>query len=369
MGRIKKQKILKPGKKDGRERQRNQGKGTVTLRTLAAHVGLSVGTISALLNDSPSSKHIPKETRERVLAAAREFDYHPNFFARSLRNKRTYTIGVIAHEIGDSYSSLVIAGIEKLARQKDYFFITGIHRHDPDLFDRYAKVLLQRGAEGMITVDYNLRHSLPVPTVAVAGHPQHKGVTNIILDHQRAATIALEHLVGLGHRKIAFMKGHPESSDSQTRWLAICDVAQRMGLDVRPSLTIQIEPQESSPRVGYLHAKKLIGGKLGFTALFAYNDITALGSMRAFQEAGYEVPRDISVMGFDDITLAEFHYPSLTTVRQPLRQMGEIALQTLLEKIEGREGDGQEIAIQPELVPRESTAKAPVHPQTLGAKS
>jgi LacI family transcriptional regulator len=340
------------------EKGRNLAPGTVTLRTIAAHVGLSVGTISALLNDSPSSRHIPKETRDRVLTAARELDYRPNFFARSLRNKRTYTIGVIAHEIGDSYSSLIIAGIEKLARQRDYFFITGIHRHDPSLFDRYAKVLLQRGAEGMITVDYNLRYSLPVPTVAVAGHPQYKGVTNIILDHQRAAAIALEHLVGLGHRKIAFMKGHPGSSDSQTRWLAICEVAHGMGLEVDPSLTIQIESEESSPQVGYLHAKKLLSGKLGFTALFAYNDITALGSMRALQEAGYVVPRDVSVMGFDDIPLAEFHYPSLTTVRQPLRHMGEIALQTLLDRIESRANDDQVIAIQPELVVRESTAKA-----------
>jgi LacI family transcriptional regulator len=358
MAQNKKPRSLEPGEDGPIEKGPHQASGTVTLRTLAAHVGLSVGTISALLNDSPSSRHIPKKTRERVLTAARELDYRPNFFARSLRNKRTYTIGVIAHEIGDSYSSLIIAGIEKLARQRDYFFITGIHRHDPSLFEQYAKVLLQRGAEGMITVDYNRRYSLPVPTVAVAAHPRYKGVSNIILDHQRAAAIALEHLVALGHRKIAFMKGHPKSSDSQTRWLAICQVAHSMGLEVNPSLTIQIESQESSPQVGYLYAKKLLSAKIGFTALFAYNDITALGSMRALQEAGYAVPRDISVMGFDDIALAEFHFPSLTTVRQPLRQMGEIALQTLLRRIEDRESDDQEIAVQPELVVRESTARA-----------
>jgi DNA-binding LacI/PurR family transcriptional regulator len=352
-----------PARKDQAARtppdpKKEKAPGTVTLRTIANHVGLSVGTISALLNDSPSGKHIPHETRERVLAAARELDYRPNFFARSLRNKRTNTIGVIAHEIGDSYSSLVIAGIERLARQKDYFFITGIHRHDPGLFEKYAKVLLQRGAEGIITVDYNLEHSLAIPTVAVAGHPQHKGVTNITLDHERAACLALEHLVSLGHRKIAFMKGHPASSDSATRWQTISGVAARMGLEIEPRLVIQIESEESSPLVGYLYAKKLIAGGLPFTALFAYNDITALGSMRALQEAGYNVPRDISVIGFDDITWAEFHYPSLTTIRQPLGQMGEIALQTLLDKIEDRENGKQEIAILPELVVRESTAQA-----------
>ncbi len=363
MGRVKKQPKKEAAKKPG-----SQVQGTVTLKTLAAHVGLSLGTISALLNDSPSSKHIPQKTRERVLAAARELEYRPNFFARSLRNKRTYTIGVIAHEIGDSYSSIVISGIEKLARQKEYFFITGIHRHDPDLFDRYAKLLLQRGAEGIITVDYNLHHSLPVPTVAIAGHPHYEGVTNIILDHERAAWIALQHLVGLGHRKIAFMRGHPASSDSKDRWLAICGVAQKMGIEIDPSLTLQFEMQESTPKIGYIYGKKLIAGGLRFSALFAYNDISAFGAMRAFQEAGYHVPQDISIIGFDDIPWAEFQYPSLTTVRQPLQHMGEIALQTLLERLEGRETYRREIAIQPELVVRESTAKASANQLAVSPK-
>ncbi len=96
--------------------------GTVTLKSVAAHVGLSPGTVSAVLNDAPSAKHIPKSTRERIIAAAQKLDYRPNFFAQSLRRQRTFTIGVIAHEIGDGYSSTVIAGIEDCARQKDYFF-------------------------------------------------------------------------------------------------------------------------------------------------------------------------------------------------------------------------------------------------------
>src|SRR5712691_9607887 len=104
--------------------------GAVTLKSVAAHVGLSPGTVSAVLNDAPSAKHIPNVTRERIFAAARKMDYRPNFFARSLRKQRTFTIGVIAYEIGDGYSSTIIAGIENSARQKDYFFGTGIHRHN-----------------------------------------------------------------------------------------------------------------------------------------------------------------------------------------------------------------------------------------------
>src|SRR6184192_4476139 len=102
----------------------------VTLKSVAAHVGLSPGTVSAVLNDAPSSKHIPTATRERIIAAARKLDYRPNFFAQTLRRQRTYTLGVIAHEIGDGYSSTVIAGIEDCARQKGYFFVTGVHHHD-----------------------------------------------------------------------------------------------------------------------------------------------------------------------------------------------------------------------------------------------
>ena len=329
----------------------------VTLKTISDQVGLSVGTISAVLNDSPAARHIPQETRDRILASARALEYRPNFFARTLRNKRTFTVGVIAHEIGDAYSSLVIAGIEKLVRERNYSFLTGIHRHKPELFEQYCNEFLQRGAEGIITVDYNFDHGMTIPTVAVGGHPRHEGVTNIILDHTSAAALALQHFTRLGHRKIAFMKGHPASSDAVTRWQAICDVAHKMGLEIDPSLAIQIESEESSPHVGYAYANKLLEGGLRFTALFAFNDIMALGAMRAFQAAGYGVPGDVSVMGFDDIALGEFHYPSLTTVRQPLQQMGAIAVQILLERIEGGKAASQEIAIQPELVERESTAR------------
>src|SRR5215475_8575893 len=189
--------------------------GVVTLKSVAAHVGLSPGTVSAVLNDAPSSKHIPKATRERIIAAARKLDYRPNFFAQSLRKQRTFTIGVIAHEIGDGYSSAVIAGIEDAARRRGYFFVTGVHRHDFELFEKYSRLLLQRGAEGIITLDFNLAHSLPVPAVSIPGHKDSEGVTNIVLDHRHAAELALRHLADLGHRTIAIMRGHPESADSQ----------------------------------------------------------------------------------------------------------------------------------------------------------
>jgi DNA-binding LacI/PurR family transcriptional regulator len=330
----------------------------VTLKAVAAHVGLSAGTVSAVLNDAPSAKHIPKHTRERILAAARKLDYRPNFFARSLRKRRTLTIGVIAHEIGDGYGSSVIAGIESEARQKDYFFLTGIHRHDPQLFERYCRLLMQRGAEGIITVDYNLAHSLQVPAVSIPGHMENEGVTNIVLDHHHAAELALKHLVDLGHRNIAILRGHPESADSRHRWNAVQVVAQEIGLELDPELVVQIDSTDSSPSVGYPYGRQLIEKKRPFTALFAYNDISAIGAIRAFQESGFRVPQDISVVGFDDIPAAAFHYPSLTTVRQPLHKMGEIAVEILIARIDGQKEWPREVSVQPEIVQRESTCQA-----------
>jgi|SRR5579864_568247 len=330
----------------------------VTLKAVAAHVGLSAGTVSAVLNDAPSAKHIPKPTRERIIAAARKLDYRPNFFARSLRKQRTLTIGVVAHEIGDAYGSSVIAGIESGTRHKDYFFLTGIHRHDPQMFERYCRLLLQRGAEGIITVDYNLAHSLPVPAVAIPGHKENEGVTNIVLDHRHAAQLALRHLFELGHRKIAILKGHPDSADSVDRWNAVQEVARELGLELDPDLVIQIDSKGSTASVGYPFGKRLLEKRKPFTALFAYNDISALGAIHAFKEAGFRVPQDISVVGFDDIPEAAYSSPSLTTVRQPLHKMGEISVELLISRIEGQKEWPREIPVQPEFVVRDSTGPA-----------
>jgi DNA-binding LacI/PurR family transcriptional regulator len=332
--------------------------GAVTLKSVAAHVGLSPGTVSAVLNDAPSSKHIPKATRERIIAAARKLDYRPNFFAQTLRKQRTFTLGVIAHEIGDGYSSSIIAGIADGTLKKDYFFVTGVHRHDPELFEKYSRVLLQRGAEGIITVDFNLAHSLQVPAVAIPGHRENEGVTNVVLDHRHAAELALKHLIDLGHERIAILRGHPESADSQYRWNAVQEVARELGLELDPELVVQIMSEESTPSLGYPYGKQLIERKRPFTALLAYNDISAIGAMRAFHEAGFQVPRDISVVGFDDIPAAAFHYPSLTTVRQPLQHMGELAVEMLVERLDNGKEMESEIAVQPEIVVRESTGPA-----------
>lgn len=331
----------------------------ITLKAVAQYLGLTPGTVSAVLNDSPSARSIPQETKNRIRAAAKDLNYRPNFFARTLRNKRTYTIGVIAEEIGDSYSSPIISGIEQYLRKRDYFFLTVVHRHDPALLSRYSQLLSERGVEGIITVDTTVQEAPMLPTVAIAGHKKLKGVTNIVLDHERAAVLALNHLKDLHHQRIAFMKGNPISSDARDRWDAICRVAAEVGVTIDPELTVQIDADDPTPMLGYPFTKQLLARQKPFTAIFAYNDISAIGAIRALQENGLRVPQDVSVLGFDDIPGAAFHTPSLTTVRQPLNRMGEVAAHTLLDRIEGNKEYPSEIAIEPELVVRESTAPAP----------
>ena len=329
----------------------------VTLRSVAELVGLTASTVSAVLNSSSASRSVPEHTKKRIRAAARALDYRPNFFARSLRAKRTYMIGVIVEEIGDAYSALVISGIERYLREQNVFFLTVAHRHDKKLLESYSAVLRERGVEGFITVDTILAEEPPLPTVAVAGHRKMKGVTNIVLDHRRAASLALTHLANLGHEKIAFMKGSKLSADSDDRWNAICEIAAKLGIRMRQELVVQLIGVDPTPNLGYPFAKQLLARKQPFTALFAYNDISAIGSICAFQEAGLQVPDDISVVGFDDIQSAAYITPPLTTVRQPLLKVGEIAARSLLDRIEARTKYVSEIVIEPELIVRRSTAR------------
>jgi LacI family transcriptional regulator len=329
----------------------------VTLKTVAEHVGLTPGTVSSVLNNSPASRSFPQHTKNRILAAARELNYRPNFFARSLRVKRTYTIGVITEEIGDPYGGTIISGIEEYLRQCGFFFLTVAHRHDPKLLQTYSHLLLERGVEGFITVDTSISEPPTLPTVAVAGHRQVKGVTNLIIDHRKAAEMALKHLKELDHNEIALMKGPPSSSDYEDRWKAILEVSHEMGIRIDPKLMVRLKGDKVTPDLGYLFVKRWLSRNPGpFTALFAYNDTSAMGAIRAIHEAGLHVPEDISVVGFDDIQSAAYSNPAITTVRQPLQKMGEIAARTLLNRIEDREPYVSQIAVEPEFVVRSSTA-------------
>jgi len=337
----------------------------VSQRMLADYLGLSSATISLVLNGSPVADSIPQKTKDRVFAAARNFNYRPNFVARSLRTQRSYMIGVLVPEVSEGYASAVMGGIEDQLLQEGYFYLVASHRHMPDLIEEYPQVLQRRSVEGLIAVDTPWTQQISIPVVSVSGRGKAKGITQIVLDHDRAAELALEHLYHLGHRRVAFIKGQSFSSDTEVRWNAIGKAAKRLGLEIRPELVVQLEGDSPSPEVGYGVTHKLVANREGFTALFAFNDISAIGSIRALRENGYRVPEDVSVVGFDDIQSAAFQNPALTTVRQPLRRMGRLAAETVLSSITAPAAhkSSRRIMVEPELVVRESTCAASTRKQ------
>ncbi len=326
----------------------------VSLKTLAEHLGLSPATVSFVLNNAPN-RSIPEATRERVRAAAQQFNYQPSMVARLLQGKRSQTIGILLPELGEGYHAQVLAGAADVLMREGYFFFTAHHRHRKDLVDEYPRLLAQRGVEGILAIDTHLVSAPSSPTVTVAGHKVLSGVSNIVIDHDRAAELALGHLVREGHRKIVFMRGTAVSSDSHSRWRALVRVARQLGIAVPESHIIRLEKDVNTPELGYPVVAELLTRHRDFTAVLCFNDISAIGCVRALHDGGLQVPSDVSVIGFDDIQAASFYVPSLTTIRQPLTHMGASAATLLLSKLRGEHTDAV-IKIEPELILRESTA-------------
>jgi DNA-binding LacI/PurR family transcriptional regulator len=309
------------------------------------------------LNDAPSASSIPQQTKDRIFEAARKLNYRPNYVARSLRVQRTHTLGVIVPELSDGYSAMVLNGVEDVLSKEGFFYLTASHLHREDLLEKHPQILIERQVEGIIAVDSPVRFEPTLPCVSVSGHKEIEGVTNIILNHQTAAELGIGHLYELGHRKIAVIKGQDFSSDTLVRWETICEAARRRSIPIDPRLCSQMEGDSPSPEVGYMATKKLLASGEKFTALFAFNDISAIGAIRALEEAGLRVPADVSVLGFDDIYAAAFHNPALTTIRQPLFEMGRLAAKTVLEGLKKTDAPVPKVlSVEPTLVVRNSTA-------------
>ena len=336
------------------KRKRPPIDGPISLKTLARYLDLTPATVSVVLNEVPG-RSIPQSTRERIKAAARELNYQPSLLARSLRSRRTQTIGILVPELGDGYHTQVMSGIGDHLMDAGYFYFTAHHRHRKNLVEEYSQMLLGRGAEALIAIDTALEHPFPVPVVAVAGHRPVAGVTNVVLNHRFAAELTLTHLHSLGHRRIAFMRGQHFSSDSDERWRSIEVVSREIGITIKSELVLQLDRDISSPELGYPVISKLLSCGERFTALVSFNDMAAIGAMRALEDLGFRVPADVSVIGFDDIKLAAFSNPRLTTIRQPLSNMGRIAAQCVLNRLHGLERFRDQITVEPELVVREST--------------
>ncbi|HET6170847.1 MAG TPA: LacI family DNA-binding transcriptional regulator [Terracidiphilus sp.] len=337
---------------------------------LAEHLELSQTTVSLVLNNSPSAKSIPQETRDRVTEAAQRLNYRPNYFARSLRQSRSMSVGVLAPDLSEGYFTRVMSGVVEELTSAHYFYFTACHDWKRELIEQYPRMLVERAVDGFLLLNTPADQiAVPVPVVAISAHSVVQNVTNIVLDHHSAVEQALVHLYELGHRHIAFMRGPRAIPDSEYRWESIQQVAREMGLRIDPAHVIRIDAagwsmktgyHPMAPEIGYKPMQALLEKARDFTAIFCFNDISAIGAIRALKEAGLSVPGDVSVVGFDDILSAAYYTPSLTTVRQPLAEMGKRGAQVLLERIASREnGHPAEIVMAAELVVRESTGPAP----------
>lgn len=332
------------------------GKPT-SLKMVADLVGLSSAAVSRVLNGSPAARSIPQATQERILAAARELNYRPNLLARSLRRGRSHTVGVLVPEVSEGYTTLVLSGLEQGLMQAGYFYFLISHHHRAELVEQSQVMLIERAVDGIVAIDTPLQRHPSLPTVTVSCPDRHQWITNIMLNHGKAAELAIDHLAGLGHRRIAIIKGQAFSSDTEPRWQAIQEAVARAGLTIEPQLVAQLDGDSPSHEPGYFATQRLLGPKLNFSAILAFNDVSAIGAIRALRERGLHVPEDVSVVGVDDVQSAAFQNPALTTVRQPLRTMGTLAAEAILAQIASPEEHlpSRQLVVDPELVVREST--------------
>lgn len=331
----------------------------ITLRKLAEHLGLSRTTISTILNDVPDATRFPEETRRRVVESAQKLGYRPNYFARSLGKKHSYLIGVIAPDFGNGYEGALLSGFERRMLNTGYTSFVANHFWSPSLLQRHVETLCDRGAEGLLLIDSTPNESPGIPAVTICTNRSPIWSTRVSIDNAFGIREAINHLADLGHREIAFIKGPEGNGDTEDRWKAVLASCKKHGIRVDPSLTVQLERLEHHAEEGRIAAQKLLSPRPGkrFTALVAYNDISALSAMTALRDAGHKVPEDISVMGFDDIEFAGIANPPLTTIRQPLHEMGAKAAELLIRKLANDEV--KDIRFRPELIVRSSTSRPP----------
>jgi LacI family transcriptional regulator len=346
--------------------------GHVTLLDVARACGYSVSTVSIVLSEAPLSQNVAASTRERIRKMAQQLGYHPDAYARSLRRRRSQTIAVLAYDLSDPFCIPIVRGIQAGLQPANYLPLLMDTQTQRRLFDTYLKMILERRAEGVIVIaswifeetdllaDIEKNH---VPIVIVGRDLTGRKISSLFVDNEAGGALALRHLSELGHRKIAVIRGPEELFDSEPRWAGVRRAAEEAGIEIDPRLVFQL-PNLTDPTSGFEggleFAKQILATLRPFTAVLAFDDLTALGVVRGLTEAGLRVPEDCSVVGFDDVLPAIVATPGITTIHQPLREMGLLAAQWAVQGIDAREIGKRNPARMhkalPELVVRKSTA-------------
>lgn len=330
-----------------------------TIRDVARAANVGQATVSRVLN---SSGYVKPETRERVLQAAKELGFTPNQVARSLVRKRTATVGLVIPDITNPFFPAVTRGVEDAASEAGFTVFLCNTDNDPVMEAQDVKKLRERMVDGLIFVGTTDRHDLVetlitegVPVVITDRQLVDLDVDTVLVDNALGALAACRHLVELGHTRIAHAAGHSLTRTGRDRCAGYRMALEEAGLPYDEAL---VASGDFTLQSGYRVAQILLGRSPRPTAIFAANDLMAMGVLRAVFEAGLSVPDDLSVVGFDDIQLAGLVKPGLTTVRQPAYEMGRTAMNMLLERITGSAMDGgRNHTFQPELVLRGTTRR------------
>src|SRR5512146_95470 len=352
--------------------RKRRSNASITIRDIAKEAGFAASTVSIVLNNAPLARFIPDITKNRIVSTAKRRAYSPNQLARSLRSQRNHTVGVMVFDITDPFCTPILRGIESTLYRSNYAPIFADAHNDPKRFERSLEMLLERRVEALLVianwlfVDVTVREDLErknVPTVII-GRELNDSLNSVVVDNEGGARLGLEHLFKLGHRNIAFIRGPRSITDSGQRWQGIRSFAHSAGLKIDAKLVTEL-PDAYDPNHAFDTAfrltQELIQRGKRFTALMTYDDITALGAMRALIQSGIKVPDECSVVGFDDTAPAALSLPALTTIRQPMETMGasaaEIITDAIAAGVESSEPPPTHRRLPPELVIRESTSR------------
>jgi len=328
----------------------------VSIKDIARAAGVSHSTVSRALAESPLVK---EETRERIKQLAKEMGYSPHALARSLVTRRTQTVGVVVTTIADPFVSEIVRGLEETGQNHGYTIILCNSNAEPRRELAAVKALREKRVDGIIVTASRvgdlylpLLEDFGVPIVLINNQQTGKYVYSIGTDDLRGGQIATEHLLSLGHTRIAYIASPNNVNSSQARMNGYRMALESHGIALDPAL---LADGDGRPAAAMEATARLLSQGAHPTAIFCYNDMTAIGTIRALKRMGLRVPDDISVVGYDDIPIVEYLDPPLTTIRQRKYDMGCMAMEMLLRLLNGAD-DVQDVTIEPTLVVRESTS-------------
>jgi LacI family transcriptional regulator len=329
-----------------------------TIKDVAKRAGVSISTVSHVINNS---RAVSKDTRRRVEDAMEELGYQPNTLARNLRRQQTQSLGMVVPDSANPFFAEVTRGIEDASFEKNYSVILCNSEGDLERQAAYTNLLIQNQVAGIVFVAAGVSTELVedlrrrrVPLVVVDRAVPNVEVNSVMTDHNQGGRLATRHLIDLGHSRIACISAGSHLSPSAERVTGYMETLWENNIAVDKRLIVRGDFQYQS---GYEAANVLLELPVPPTAVFACNDLMAVGCISAAAERGLRVPQDLSVVGFDDVKLASFTNPPLTTVAQPMRQIGKLAVEMLIESITDIDAPVRVEKLDTKLVVRRSTAR------------